>query len=121
MRWLGWPLLSMLLLVGATGHAGPTQPRPPSREVVEPFGQKTFSLNFEGNQRASVVAIGDGRTFMGLYVYDRHGNCVARDDVGDSPTRDDLAAEWFPPELGPYSIDVVNLGRTFNQFWIAIR
>jgi hypothetical protein len=89
---------------------------------VEPYGQTSFVNVHDGRKRASAIVIGDGSTYLGVYVFDRWGNCVARDDFAGSPAgRDDLAVEWYPPEVGPYAVDVCNFGRSGNDFTIVIR
>ena len=50
---------------------------------------------------------------LSLYVYDRHGNCVARDEFAEraSKTRratNDCAVEWLPPVTEAYTIELRN-------------
>jgi hypothetical protein len=111
-----------ILVLGNLGGGAPLQPREPAKGAVEPFGQTSFVDGFEGRKRACVIAIGNGASYLGLYVFDRWGNCVAKDDTADTPmARDDLAVEWFPPETGSYIVEVRNFGPTINRFTIAIR
>jgi hypothetical protein len=114
------PLLALLLLVNFA-PGGPVQPRKFSVERVDPFTSRYYTDLYEGGQPAKVIVIGNGRTFLGLYVYDTDGNCVAQDDVGGFSTRDDRAVEWFVRETSPYTVEVRNLGRSPNQFEMAIK
>src|SRR5437763_1580295 len=106
----GCALLGLLLLASLGGCA-PLRGSKTTKGEVDAFGQSSFVDLFEAQKRACAIVIGDGDTYLGLYVFDRWGNCVARDDFsGSSAARDDLAVEWFPPEVGPYTIDVRNFG-----------
>jgi len=114
-------LLGALLLATVSGGA-PVRERKPERNAVDAFGVTSYADRFEGKKRACVVAIGDGSTFMGLYVFDRWGNCVAKDDVSEVfATRDDMAVEWYPSETDVYTVDVRNFGSSRNMFHISIR
>lgn len=69
---------------------------------------------------AEVIVIGDGNTYLALYVYDRHGNCVAHDE-GTDRIRDDLAAGWVSADGQTYAFEMVNLGRSENQVNYKVR
>lgn len=72
--------------------------------------------------RAVVIASGNGQSPLALYVYDPEGNCVARDDVVEPrSSSDDVAAEWFPPEMGRYTVELRNLGYRTNQIDVVAR
>jgi hypothetical protein len=117
--WLGF--LAMLLM-GNLGGSAPLEARKPAKGLVRAFGQSSFIERFEGQKRAGAIVIGDGGTYLGLYVFDRWGNCVARDDfTGSSAGRDDLAVEWYPPKVSTYVIEVRNFGPSTNGFTIVIR
>src|SRR5579864_2112370 len=70
---------------------------PPFRRLVE---SELFAGGavIDAKVRANIIACGQLRegTYLGLYVYDEHGNCVTWDDLGSSSTKDDNAVEWFP-------------------------
>jgi hypothetical protein len=117
--WLG---ILGLLLMASLGGGAPLQPRKVEKADVDPFGRTSFIERFEKAKRAGVIVIGDGQTYLGIYVFDRWGNCVAKDDRSvSSAARDDLAVEWFPPEIASYTIEVCNFGRFTNEFTIAIQ
>ena len=111
--------LLLLILLAGTGRSGPARPRRP--EVVEVPGYLVRSVReeFAGGVRTSVIVSGNGRGYLGVYVYDALGNCVARDDFGNSVTYDDLNAEWYVPVTASYGIDIFNLGRLDCQAELA--
>jgi len=122
MRKSGFVGLMVLLFCCGSGGGTSLPLGEPLRSEIRPFGQAIFVNRLEGKKRASAIAIGDGSTFMGLYVFDRWGNCVAKDDYsGSTAARDDLAVEWFPPEAGQYTIELRNFGRSSNAFTIVLR
>jgi hypothetical protein len=117
-------ILCGLVLVACVpgGRGAPVKgPYVKSKETVEAHGVWTHVETFKAGERASVVAIGSGATYMGLYVYDEHSNCVAWDDLGNNRTLDDMAVQWFPPKTAPYTIEVRNFGDRPNGFSMAIR
>jgi hypothetical protein len=111
---------ALLALVGS-GSAGPTTPFSVQTIDIPALGGKVFSLEWEGNQRASALALGNGNTYLGLYVYDRHGNCVAWDDEGMPQTCDDLAVQWHPREKSAFMIEVHNCGLVVNNCKVVLR
>ena len=114
-------VIGFTLIASLVGGA-PLQERKPEQAAVEPFGRTSIVERFEGQKRASAIVVGDGQTYLGIYVFDQWGNCVAKDDSsGSLAARDDLAVEWFPPEISTYTIDVCNFGRSTNTVTIVIR
>jgi hypothetical protein len=112
---------TVVLALASVSVGSPVSEFKPEVPQIPQLASKTYTLQFKGGQRANVIAIGDGSTFMGLYVYDVHGNCVAWDDEGLSQTRDDLALEWYPLENGYYIVEVRNCGSHVNQCKVWIR
>lgn len=116
-----WVVFLCLLVIVPWGVGAPLEDRAPAQVVVEPSGRASFVDVYASHKRACAIVSGDGRTYLGLYVFDRWGNCVARDDyTGSNAARDDLAVEWFPPDVGAYTVDVINFGRAPNKALIAI-
>src|SRR5437870_3092751 len=105
-----------VLLAGSAGQGSPVEPRLHGGERVPAFGSRTYVDTFTGGQRACVIVIGRGVSYLGLYVYDEHGNCVTRDEPVNFETRDDLAVTWYPPRTAAYTIEVRNLSRRINEF-----
>ncbi len=76
---------------------------------------------FKGGERALAIVAGDGGSYLGLYVFDADGNCIAHDDHGNYQTCDKAAVEWVPPQTGRYAIEVRNLGRFKDTFQLAVK
>jgi hypothetical protein len=110
-----------LLCIGGWGSGSPVQPLAPRPVTLEPGLSLLDTQMFKGGERASVIGIGQGATFLGLYIYDAHGNCVTWDDVGTSSTKDDVAVEWFPPQTASYTIELRNFGLVLNKVELALR
>jgi hypothetical protein len=117
-------VLSGILLLGCVtlGSGAPVGGRAvPRQQGVEPYGRRSYVATFKGKERACVIVKGAGQTYLGLYVYDEHGNCVARDDRGSNNVKDGLAVEWFPLKTAPYTVEVRNFGPLVNSFSLALR
>jgi hypothetical protein len=113
--------LTLLVVCFASSLAAPVSPIPTRRETLEAFASKSYTVTFQACKRANVVLVGDGMSYLGLYVYDRHGNCICKDDQAAPPNKDDCAVEWFPPREQVYTIEVRNLGPLPNKCVIAIQ
>lgn len=114
--------LAILTIAAGWALTGPTAEVPPQKMNLGAFSTKTFEITFEANKVARAICIGDGSTYMGLYIYDLHGNCVASEsNQNASKVRDDLIVEWVPGEKTRYTIEVVNLGRVVNRFTLAVK
>src|SRR5690349_5783952 len=96
--------LVALLAAAPPGDGAPVKGNFVKRARVDGHGSRSLVVAFKGGEKACVVLSGDGSGYLGLYVFDADGNCVARDDRGDYPTRDDAAVEWFPTRTGRYTI-----------------
>src|SRR5262249_55415455 len=94
----------------AISQGGPTVPIQQPKTEVRALGSQVFNVERAGRQRACAIALGDGNTYVGLYVYDIHGNCVAWDDEGAVQTCDDVAVEWYPARNAVYQVEVHNSG-----------
>jgi hypothetical protein len=117
-------VVASLVLLGwvTLGSGAPVEgPAVALKVGIEPYGRQSFPLTFKAGEQAKVIASGNQQTYLGLYIYDDQGNCVARDDMGDTRTRDDLAVEWYPPSTSEYTIEVRNFGPMANVFQIAFR
>ena len=87
----------------------------PRKQVVAPFSAFNLQTTFAGREPALAIIYGDGRTFMGLYVYDHFGNCVDKDDVNHPSARDDVSVHWLPTRPDAYVVEAVNLGPLPNN------
>jgi hypothetical protein len=114
-------LLALLLGASVAGGVLWDEKAIGRKDKVGPFGHRAYSKHFEAGRRALVIVSGNGQGLMGVYVYDEHGNCVARDDAVGGPTKDDLAAEWVPERAGRFSVEVYALDRVGNEYHMAVR
>jgi hypothetical protein len=114
-------IMTLLCLAGL-GGSSPVQPVPARPSSRDPGTSLLETHTFKAKERACVIGVGQaGATFLGLYIYDEHGNCVTWDDIGTSSTKDDVAVEWFPTQTAPYTIEVRNFGMAANKLELAVR
>ncbi len=122
MKRCGLLLVFLGCLASTPVVGGPVKPVPARlKEEVEPFGQRSYVETFKGGQRACVVVMGSGSSYLGLYVYDDQGNCVAWDDLANAASRDSVAVEWFPLQETTCTVQVRNLSGHRNQYKISLR
>jgi hypothetical protein len=119
-------LCSGLLLLLAGAALGPGAPLDPKTRLVEgkvePYRDLNYERTFQAGIPAKVIALGEARKgYLGLYVFDAHGNCVARDDEVNDRTVDDTAVEWVPAQTGPCTIQVKALGKNGFDFLMTVR
>ncbi len=114
-------VLAALLWVAGTGQGGPLKPIDDAQRTIVPLSSQDFAVEFKGGQRAIAKVAGDRKTYLGLYVYDIHGNCVAWDDRGMVPLPGDLEVEWNPPSEAVYVIEVRNCGLDTNECKLVVR
>jgi hypothetical protein len=114
-------LLIVMAMVLTIGLASPVQhfTQKFNAKVVA-YGNQCYVLPFKGHERANVTVVGKGSSYLGLYVFDRHGNCLCADDHAAPPNKDDCAVEWYPSRTESYLIEVRNLGPVENGFVIAM-
>ena len=119
-------LCSGLMIVLAGAALGPGAPLDPKTRAVEgkvePYREVSYERSFQAGIPARVIALGKAAEgYLGLYVFDAHGNCVARDDEVTTRTVDDTAVEWVPAQTGPYTIQVNALGKHPVEFLMTVR
>jgi hypothetical protein len=113
--------LAGLLFAGGDARSGPVAPFPTEESDMLPVSSRNFTLEFRGGKRAVALAIGDKQTYMGLYIYDAQGNCVAWDDQGNFIACDVLFVDWTPAQNGFYTIEVHNAGYQKNKCRLLVR
>ena len=110
------------LVCGALANADLVIQRPHEiDQKVAGLGVRSYADTFVAHKRAAVIASGIGKSCLGLYVFDAHGNCVAHDDYASAQTSDDLAADWIPPDTARYEVLIRNAGIDLNIYRIALR
>ena len=93
-----------------------------SAEKIRGMSARSAIERFKPNEGAKVILSGrTGDTVLGLYVFDSLGNCVAKDDDTSPQNGVDLALEWAPSDVTPYTVEVHNVGLSGNNFLLAIR
>jgi hypothetical protein len=122
-RWLLWFGLPALLAGAALGTGAPLSPEKRALEGrVEAYGDKSYWRKFQGGLPAKVIALGKtGEGYLGLFVFDPHGNCVAQDYDLSTITKDYPTVEWQPAQTGLYTIEVRALGRIGSDFLLTVR
>jgi len=110
-----------LFASGERGRSAPVGRSFVAQATVGPYRGVELVQEFKGGERACVIVSGNGLSYLGLYVYDANGNCIARDDHGNYATRDDAAVEWYPSRAGRYAIEVKNLGTREDAFKMAVQ
>jgi hypothetical protein len=115
-HWL-WLALVALFLAAPWASTSPTQPRKPVTDLkLPPFGVQLFLIPCKGGgERTCAIVATTGRepAVLGLYAYDPHGNCIARDEFDEvgakgRPAFDQVAIEWFPLTPATYTVEVRN-------------
>lgn len=122
-RWVLWTGLVAVLSGAVVGTGAPLErDKRAFKGRVEAYGDLNYWRKFEGAVPAKVIAAGtSGQGYLGLYVFDAHGNCVAHDHAITNRTRDDTAVEWVPAQTGLYSIELRGLGRVGSEFLMTVR
>jgi hypothetical protein len=119
-HWL-WLALAALLLSAPWATTSPVEPRKPQPVDLGPQTAQFFRLACKGGERTCFIASGQGASPLGVYVYDPHGNCIARDEAVVSRSVDDVAVEWFPVVTTLYTIELRNQGLGPNRMQVAFR
>jgi hypothetical protein len=134
MRYGRWITLLALFAATPFGAGSPATPTEKKAIPSRPLSPYYFSLMCNANERTCVIAHGSGRTPVGLYIYDAHGNCITRDepvlsggyavvsgDLEGPVAADDLQVEWFPPTSGYYTVEVRNEGLQPTRLILAFQ
>ncbi len=110
-----WLTLGLLLGAAPLIWAQEARTWTPEPFVLIPYGRIQTSVTGVVGQESRAIAIGDGRTALGIYVYDPQGNCVAFDDEPIARYFDDRIAGWSPTVSGMHEVQIRNLGPGFNR------
>lgn len=108
--------LAIIETLKNSGSRGATSNYDVHYDRVEAYSTDTYRIRFRGGERACVVVSGDGDTDLDLYIYDENGNLVA----SDTDYTDDCVCVWNPRWTGPFTIKIVNRGRVFNRYALAV-
>ena len=114
--------VAVVLVCVSLGSADLVTPRNQVQQTGIPgLATRATIERFKVNEPAAVMVSGNSATCLGLYVFNAHGNCVAKDDRVSPQSSDDLAVEFIPSDIAPYSIEVRNGGFAVNVYSIAVR
>jgi hypothetical protein len=119
-----WSALGLLALAACAtfGSGAPLAPEEKASFNLSAWSQTARFLAFRAGERALVIATGNGRSPLTLYIFDPDGNCVAKDDVVEMRgSSDDVAVEWFPPETARYTVELHNVGFRANRVEMITR
>ncbi len=121
-RWVSGPILLVLAAGVGLGVGTALDPSVKAENgKLEPYSDHTYWRKFDAGRKAEVVAVGEGTSFLALYVFDGHGNCVVYDDDVSSRSPDDAAVQWVPAQTGLYTIEVRSLNNQKNQYVMRVR
>ena len=128
-RWL-WLAFVGLFLAAPWASTSPSQATKPVQDKTLPaYGVQVFLIPCNGGgERTGVIVATTSHepAVLGLYAYDPHGNCIARDEFDDTVAKDRAAfdaayVEWFPPAKDTYTIEVRNVSPTPCAIQLAFR
>ena len=77
--------------------------------------KREHMVEFRGGEPAVVYVSGDGDSDLDVFVYDASGQLVAS-AVGP---RDECVVRWTPVRQAAFRIEVRNVGRAPNWYWMA--
>lgn len=109
------------VFVAMPGSSEPIEGRKSVDVTVPPQSVQTFVVRFQPHHLANVITVGDGKAPLGLYIFDRHGNCICHDDRGGGGVGDDNAVAWYPSSDEPYFVEIANLGVKENKCDVTFR
>ncbi|HZZ80475.1 MAG TPA: hypothetical protein VFE62_18370 [Gemmataceae bacterium] len=112
----------LVLLCVSVGSAGLVKPRKmDTEEKIAPRSARMYVAEFKGGEPGKVIVSGNYQTCLGLYIFDKDGNCVAHDDRTWPQACDDLNVEWIAATTGRYQVAVWNTGYEINTYNLAMR
>src|SRR2546423_15007989 len=80
------------------------------KEQVPGMSVHPYFANFKPHEAARVQVSGNGRSCLGVYVFDPAGNCVALDDlkgdVNGAQYCDEMLANWIADGVGRYCVEI---------------
>ena len=77
--------------------------------------KREHTVEFRGGEPAVVYVSGDGDSDLDVFVYDASGQLVAS-AVGP---RDECVVRWTPARQATFRVEVRNVGRAPNWYWMA--
>lgn len=124
MRSLWWcGLLSVAAMMACLDRSGggPVEEVKAGEHTIDSFATLAFHHELKAQEVTRIIASGAERNYLGLYVFDGEGNCVAWDDFGGTQAPEDCAVLFVPPAQGVYRVEVRNLSDSPNQVRVVVR
>lgn len=109
------------LFLWETGGGAPVQSVEPADIDLLPFATHVVQHELKGQEETRIIASGRAPYYLGLYVFDRDGNCVAWDDFGGTEVREDCGVIFTPPTQGIYRIEVRSFFHLANKVRFVVR
>jgi hypothetical protein len=120
MRTLALFCLMSLLALAPIGLSGPMPYGALERAKV---GDWKKTMRFRGGERATVLARGNDNSpaNLQLTITDAAGNVVTQTQGKNPPNAAMVAAFWYPPRDGEYTIEVRNSGSEVSPIFVTIK
>jgi hypothetical protein len=113
--------LICFVLPGGESASAPTKENYAKEHVLEGWGSIIQSFELKGQEETRIIASGETALYLGLYVFDAHGNCVAFDDYAGTHVREDAAVIFVPPVQGAYTVEVRSFFGRDNKVRLVVR
>lgn len=113
--------IALLAVSVSIGVSAPEKPWFPQTLALPPHTVAHHGCECEPGDPVLAIASGSGASAVGLYLFNGTGQCVAWDDVNTGNVNDDRVLTFTPADIGPYDVEVRNLGPTSNQVDAAFR
>jgi len=110
-----WTVLGLLILATPLALAQDIRPWVPEPFTIGPYGSVQTTVAGVPGQESRAIAIGNGHTALGIYVFDHQGHCIAFDDEPADVVYDDRIVSWIATAAGPFEVQFRNLGAGFNR------
>jgi hypothetical protein len=110
-----WTIFGLLILAAPFALAQDIRSWVPEPFVIGPYGAVQTTVPSVPGQESRALAIGDGHTALGIYVFNHQGHCVGFDDEPTEVVYDDRIVSWVATAAGPYEVQFRNLGPGFNR------
>lgn len=117
---LAVPVVGVLLAV-APGAGAPVKEVAARQYDLPGLNQVVQTVELKGLEPTRIIASGNKRYHLGLYVFDAQGNCVAWDDYGGPDVREDCGVVIVPPADGTFTVQVRSFSPQENGVRIVVR
>ena len=105
--------LIFALMFGVTQPNLAMIPQGPEADMIRSipaYSSRSFRATFEGDEMAEAAVIGDGGTYLSVYITDKNGREVKR-----SERKTVHYLRWYAATTQQYTIKIVNHGDVYND------